>query len=281
MSYLLDKKIQQKKFSKIALVVVVLIILFYFRSGIWNGLSRTSEIIFHPVLVLSNNVGEKLKNVGSFFLFKSYLYNQNQKLQAEVAFDDARMANYDSVVTDEASLKEILNRKDPKAIMTMATILSKPNQSPYDTLLIDAGITEGIKVGDIVFALGDVPIGRISDIYPNSSKVILFSNPGETTQAIISLPPIVSSPNESASTDASLGGNIFVQIVGRGGGNFEMVMPKDFVLQQGGQAVLPGIDSYVLAIVQKVISDPRNPFTKVLLASPVNIQKLKFVEVQQ
>jgi hypothetical protein len=119
-----------------------------------------------------------------------------------------------------------------------------------------------------VFALGDVPIGRISDVYSNTAKVILFSNPGETTQAEIS----PASPN--------LGGNIFTEIIGRGGGNFEMVMPKDFAFQAGEQVVLPRINSYVLAITQKVISDPRNPFTKLLLTSPVNIQSLKFVEVE-
>ena len=210
----------------------------------------------------------------------------------------------DSVSLDDASLKEILGRKDQKVAMVVSAILAKPNQSLYDTLLIDSGTEEGIKTGDTVFALGDVPIGSISDVYPNSAKVILFSNPGETTQAIISLgrstgeankpaapvlnadgspvtPPASVAPSSVGPASSSQGGNIFIEVVGRGGGNFEMVMPKNFVFQAGSQAVLPGINSYVLAIAQKVISDPRDPFTKVLLTSPVNIQDLKFVEVEQ
>jgi hypothetical protein len=92
--------------------------------------------------------------------------------------------------------------------------------------------------------------------------VVLFSNAGEKNQALIS------------------GGNIFMEIVGRGGGNFEMIVPKDFTLQKGDQVVMPGVNPYVLAIVETVISDPRDPFTKALLTSPVNIQELKFVEVE-
>jgi cell shape-determining protein MreC len=162
-------------------------------------------------------------------------------------------------------------------------------------LLIDAGTTQGIKIGETVFALGDVPIGSISDVYPNSAKVVLFSNPGTTTQVII---PSASSALDTSVTSTSTGstsspqtstgqatkissGNVSTQIVGRGGGNFEIVIPKDSVLQEGAQAVLPGINAYVLGIVQKVISDPRNSVTKVLLTSPVNIEELKFVEVQQ
>ena len=263
MSYLLDKKEKRKRFSKIAIGIVLLIILFCFRDSLWRGLSKASEIIFHPILILGKGVEGKFGNLGSYFVSKSYLYNQNQKLQAEVMFDDARMANYDSIVSDNASLKEILGRKDVKATMTVAGILSLPNQSPYDTLLIDAGLMEGVKIGDTVFALGDVPIGRISDVYSNSAKVILFSNPGETTQAMIT------------------NGNTSVEVVGRGGGNFEIDLPKGFVLAVGDQVDLPGINPFVLAIVQKIISDPRNPSVKALLASPVNIENLKFVEVAQ
>ena len=267
MSYLLDKKIQRKKISKIALGVFVLLVLFYFRSGIFNGLSSASQKIFHPVLVLGNDLGGKFKSFGAYFISKSYLYEQNQKLQAEVAFDDARMANYDLVVADNASLKEIFRKKCKCASsalhkIILAAILAKPNQSPYDTLLIDAGASEGIKIGDIVFAEGDAPIGRVDTTDDDTAKVVLFSNPGETTEAVIS------------------GKNIFAQLVRRGGGNFEMILPSGLALQKGDQAVLPGITPFVVAITQTIISDPRDPFNKALLVSPVNIQEQKFVEVE-
>jgi cell shape-determining protein MreC len=269
MSYLLDKKIKRKKIFKIALGVIVLIILFYFRSGIFNGLSYASQGLFRPVLILGNNIGEKFKSLNLFFISKNSLYLQNQSLQSQLNEDEARMSNYDSVIAENASLKEILGRlpaqagKNGKTNMTLAAILSKPNQSIYDTLVIDAGTREGIKTGNIVFALGNVPIGRVDVAYNNSSKVILFSNTGEKTQAVLS------------------GKDVFMEVVGRGGGNFEMIMPKDFTLQKGNQVVLPGINPYVLATVETIISDPRDPFTKALLSSPVNIQELKFVEVEQ
>ena len=262
MNYLLDKKIKRKKIFKIALYVVILIVLFYFRSGIFNGFSYVSQGLFRPVLILGNNIGEKLKSLSSLFVSKNSLYLQNESLQSQLNEDEAKMSNYNSLLAENDSLKEILNRKNAKVSMTLAAILSKPNQSIYDTLVIDAGANQGIKVGDMVFALGDVPIGRVSLVYNNSSKVVLFSNAGEKTQAVIS------------------GKNVFMEIVGRGGGNFEMIMPKDFTLQKGDQVVLPGINPYVLAIVETIISDPRDPFTKALLSSPVNVQELKFVEIE-
>ncbi len=262
MSYLLDKKLKNKKNLKIAISIVVLIVIIFFRVGIWSGISGISQKFFRPVLVDGNSIGEKFKNMGAYFVSKSYLYEQNQKLQAQVDFNNARNANYDSIVADNASIKEILSRKDSKTPMILSAILAKPNQSVYDTLLVDIGTLQGVKVGDTVFALGNVPIGRVDTVYDNSSKVILFSNPGETTEGVVS------------------GKNVFMQLVGRGGGNFEMIMPKDFTMQKGDQVVLPGINPYVLGIVQTIIFDPRDPFNKALLTSPVNIQEQKFVEVE-
>ena len=265
MSYLLDKKIKRKKFLNIIFGIVFLIILFYFRFGIFDRLSSASQILFRPVLIAGNNIGAKFKNISSYFISKNVLYLENQKLQTEVQENDARMLNYNSALLENENLKEILGRSTQgKALrkMILAAILSKPDQSLYDTVVIDAGIKQGIKEGNIVFALGNVPIGRVDIIYENSSKIILFSNAGEKTQAIVS------------------GRNIFMELVGRGGGNFEMTMPSDFILQKGDQVVLPGLYPYVLAIAQTTIFDPRDPFNKILLTSPVNIQELKFVEVE-
>jgi len=263
MSYLLDKKIQRNKIFKIVLGIVVLIILFYFRLSIFNGLSYISQGFFRPILIVGQNVGEKLKNTSSYFVSKNSLSLENQNLKNQIAESTADRANYDSVVAENISLKEILSRKNEKAKMVLAAILAKPNQSVYDTLVLDVGTVQGIKTGNKVFALGNIPIGRVDSVYENSSKVVLFSNAGEKTQAIIS------------------GKNIFMELVGRGGGNFEIILPRDFILQKGDQVVLPGINPYVLAVVETTISDPRDPFTKVLLTSPVNIQELKFVEVEQ
>ena len=263
MSYLLDKKIKRKKFFKITTLIVILVILFYFRSSIFNGFSYGSNAIFRPVLILGRGLGENLKNVSSFFAFKNSLYNENIDLKYKLNENIAKLANYNSVLTENINLKEILGRKSAQNTLTLAAILGKPNQSLYDTLIIDAGVEQGIKVADRVFAFSSVPIGRVAEVYLNSSKVILFSNSGEKTQVMVS------------------GENFFMEIIGRGGGNFEMILPRDFILQKGDEAILPGIMSHVVGIVETIISDPRDPFQKALLVSPVNIQELKFVEVEK
>src|SRR3989344_7834388 len=263
MNYLLDKKAKRKKFLQIGIFVLLCFVLFYFRSGIFNKLSFASHATFRPILVLGNNFGDRLGSVGAFFSSKNSLRQENENLKLELDESRVLMTNYNSLQAENTSLKEILGRKDASGgeerQMILAAILSKPKQSPYDTLIIDVGTGQGLQTGDIVFAFSSVPIGRVAETYSNSSKIILFSNSGEKTQVAIH--------------------DIFFEIVGRNGGNFEIAVPKDFIIQKGDQAVLPGINPYVVAIVEAIISDPRDSFQKALLTSPVNIQELKFVEV--
>ncbi len=273
MSYLLDKKAKKKKFSYAVVGVFILVVLFYFRLNIWSGLSYGSQKLFRPILVTGGYVGEKLNGIKSYFTSKNSLQKENEDLKSQLEADQASLANYNSILSENESLKEILGRKNSKVSFVLSAILSKPNQSPYDTLVIDAGADEGLQVGNKVFAIGNVPIGRISNVYPNSSKVILFSNSGEKTQVVVG--------SKNTRLNDHQVGQVFLDLVGRGGGNFEMIMPRDLTLTKGDQAVLPGITPYVVGIIETIISDPRDPFSKALLVSPVNVQELKFVEVEK
>src|SRR3989344_861949 len=236
MSYLLDKKTKRNNFIKILLIVIVLFILIYFRASIFRVLSSVSQTVFRPVLLLGNSVGNKFKGTSSFLYSKKSLYLQNENLKSELRELEARISNYNSILDENIKIKEILGRKNEKVILVLAGILSRPNQSPYDTLLIDAGTRQGITEGNLVFAHGNLPIGRVALVYPNSSKVILFSTPSEKTDVLVSLGR---SPTGEASKDISM------QLIGRGGGNFEMILLRDFNLEKGMEVVLPGITPHV------------------------------------
>lgn len=262
MNYRLDKKIKNRRYRIIGALIIVLSFLVYFRAPILDFSSKTSLTIFKPVLVFGNKMGNGFKKISSYFHSKKTLMLENEKLNEQIDQQKATMANYNAIVDEKNQMKEILNRKSETSNLILSAILSKPNSSPYDTLIIDVGMNKNIVEGDVVFALGDIPIGRVNTVYPNTSKVVLYSNPGESTQVVIP------------------GQNTFMQIIGRGGGNFEMILPRDFTIEQGTLVELPGINTYVIGTVATIISDPRDAFTKALLVSPVNVQQLKFVEVK-
>lgn len=263
MSYLLDKKTKKRKVNKILIFVVLIFIIIYFRTSIFSSLSFSSHSIFRPVITLGNNIGSNVKNMRSFFYSKKVLQRENEDLKLKLKEGEATLANYNTILDENFKLKETLGRKVDTNPKILSAILSKPNQSPYDVLIIDIGEDQGITAGSRVFALGNIPIGIVAEVYARSAKIVLYSTPGEKREVVIP------------------GTDLFMQLVGRGGGNFEMILPRDFNVEKGTEVHLPGIVPYTVAIVRNIISDPRDSFQKALLESPVNIQQLKFVEVQK
>lgn len=261
MSYLLDKKKRNKKIRNFLLIVLIFVILFFFNNFIFKSFSSLSVGVLRPVFVLGNNLNDRVDNFFSYFSSKKYLALENQSLLKDKESLIAELSNYKTLSLENQELKNILNRKKDDQEFTLATILVKPNVSMFDVVLIDVGSPSGVAVGDLVFAYGSTPIGRIAEVYENTSKVVLFSTSGEKTGAVIS------------------GKNIYVDLIGRGGGNFEIILPRDLSLEKGAEIILPDTDSYVLAKVETIISDPRDAYQKAILSTPINIFELRFVEV--
>lgn len=263
MSYLLDKKKKQKRLKNILIFSVIIFFLIYFNRGIFSGLSSVTHTIFKPFVSFGNSVERKISNLGNHFSSKRNLAKENEDLKEKINLLEADLANHKTIEEENSKLKEILNRKSENKELILSGILSKPNQSLYDILIIDAGENDGIRTEARVFAYGNIPIGKVSEVFSNTSKIVLFSTPGEKTEVVIG------------------GRDTFMTLVGRGGGNFEMTLPRDFIIEIGSTVHLPGIDSYIVGTVETIISDPRDAFQKALLTSPINIQELKFVEVEK
>lgn len=194
---------------------------------------------------------------------KASVFAENDALLKENADLRLSMIDYTILKEENNQLKETLGRLPAKHSFILGTILAKPNISPYDTIIVDVGASEGIVEGLSVYANGIVPLGEVSKVYAHTSLLMLYSNPGQTTEASLE------------------GSNASVELVGRGGGNFEMTIPIDLDSTKGASVVLPGSPTEIIATIEDIISSPNDPLKKVLLRSPVNIQNLKWVQIKK
>lgn len=262
MGYLQDKARKNRKIRWIVISVLLLAVLFYFRTPVGRGLNSFGAFIFSPVASVGQNTGGFFSNLINGFKNKNALVAENETLKTQLYATSLENLNYQVVVDENLKLKEILGRKSSGTYI-LGNILAKPYVSAYDTLIIDIGEVNGVAVGDLVFALGNIPIGKIASVQNATSKVLLFSSPKEKVNVIIS------------------GTDTYVDLIGRGGGNFEIILPRDMTLETQTQVLLPGGMPYTLAILESTINDPRDAYQKALLKSPVNIQAIKFVQVRK
>lgn len=162
--------------------------------------------------------------------------------------------------TQVNKLLELVGRKEnPNTVI--AAVLTHPPQTPYDIIIIDAGSRDAINIGSEV-SLPEGPIlGRVSEVFAKSARVELFSTSGLETNAVLERD------------------NMPVVLVGRGGGDFKLTVPRDVVVEKGDRILSPDITSRLLAVVEDVSISPTDSFQEVLAKSPINIFTLRFVFV--
>lgn len=228
-----------------------------------NRVIRYSIVfITTPIVYVTDAIENKFSNVFETLRFKNSLAAENKNLSDQILNLNAHFSNYDEVVRENQELKQVMNRASSTNFI-LATVISKPPTSVYDTLIIDGGEKTGMLVGQDVYVNGDVPIGTISEVYLQSALVDLYSSP-------------------STKMDARLDpAHIDVTLFGRGGGNFLVSVPHDLSVDQNSVVVSKEINPHILGKLEKTISDPRDSSQTLIFSSPININQLSYVEVQK
>lgn len=242
-----------------AFVLVFIILISYFlHSSLQNGF----QIFGRQIWKAGNNTDNFISKISYIFKTKKSLEEENSLLKQELLEAQTRNTDRETLYQENLALKDTLGRK-PEGNFVLATVLAKPNVSLYDTLILDIGQDEGIQEKAEVFAYGSVLIGEVESMSSKTSTVKLFSTPGNKFTARVT------------------GTNVDVDVVGRGGGNFEMTLPRDVIVPPGTEIFIPGIVPHVIGLSGKTISDERDPFQKIILTTPININELNIVLVRK
>ena len=129
----------------------------------------------------------------------------------------------------------------------LAAILIRPPLAPYDEFIIDVGSNQGITPGSAVYAPGNILIGTTTDVLGETSKVSLFSSPGN------SYPVLIGSNHVPATA------------VGRGGGQYEAQIPQATQITKGDIVSDATLNDGFFGQVTSVVNNPSSPFETVLL----------------
>jgi cell shape-determining protein MreC len=192
---------------------------------------------------------------------KQSLIKKVLELQTTIDSQNSSLVAMSVVKSENESLKKELGRSG-SVKGTIARVIVPPNRSIYDTLVIDAGSESAIEIGQKVYAFGSIAIGTITDVLEDTSTVTLYSAPNRET------------------VGTTTGSDIAVTLIGRGSGEYEVRMPRDVVFEQGGVISQQSLSVHPLATIQKIITDARDPFQRLLAKAPVNLQTMKWVIVK-
>jgi len=259
MTYLRDKKRNTKQILLTGVFVTILVYIILFTQ-VFDATSKGVGYIAVPIWKTQDFISNTWDNIRIGFISRKSILIENEQLKEDAIISSAKLLDRNLLFEENIELKELLGREVTEQTV-FATVLTKPNRSLYDTLIIDVGENAGVIEGDRVLYGGTIVIGKIVEVFKGSSKVLLISSPGEEIDVMVG------------------GSNIETMAYGRGGGVFELELPRDTDVVVGDVVAVPGIISRILGTVEHIETKPSNPFKTILFKGPVNIFELKWVEV--
>lgn len=192
---------------------------------------------------------------------KRTLVSKITELQTSLEGYDAQITTAKLLAQENDALKAELGRNG-SIKGTLAHVVTLPNRSIYDTFVIDAGTDAHIAVGQTVYGFGSIALGMISDTAVDHATVSLFSTSGRETSGNVG------------------SGNVAVTLIGRGGGEYEVRLPRDLAFTVGDLVSYQSVHTAVLAEIERIVTDPRDPFQRLIAKTPINLQALKWVIVR-
>lgn len=242
----------------IILLIVGLVWIFYFFSP--NFFIQSFYKIGEPIGNGGDFLKSNLASVEAFFTDKTRLFVENQLLTDKLNQANTQLSVLENLKKENEDLKKLVGRTSSEKFV-VAAVLSHPNHTLYDTLIIDAGELDGIKKDDPVL-VDDFIIGKIAETYARYSKVVLLSTSGESMAVKV---------GENA-MDA--------EAHGRGAGNFYIQLPKDVPVKVGDSVRAAGLFGNFFGVVGDIEQTETSSFQFILFTLPINPNVIDMVRVQ-
>ena len=244
------KDTRGRKVALQSLALLFFVLLFTYSDTLRHSSASLLQSVGVPIWQSENYIYNSQSGFFAYFRSKKNLVLQNQNLQIRNQALEADNLKTAILQSENESLKNSLDRSNI-APRVLASVLVWPSKSLYDSLVIDAGTDHAITAGDFV-TVGDISIGKVSEVYPHTAKVILFSSGGEKLDVLL---------NPS---------HLPLTAYGRGGGNFEAQVPRSVAVLIGDTLTLPGTSIAIFGSVEDIVEKPTDTFKTILFKIPVN-----------
>lgn len=245
---------QSKRFGLVLGAVVLSLLIFVFlRSYV--------VAVVAPIWRSENAVSTSFRNTVNMVRDKNALVRENEALKERLASFETLLASYRTLESSQERLLRTFGRSGSVPGIA-AGVLVHPPETPYDILIVDAGESEGVSQGSKVSLPEGGALGVVREVLWQESKVALYSGSGEETQAVLER------------------GGVAVTLSGRGGGTFEIELPREVPVAVGDKVLMPGLRAELVGVVEDISVEPTDSVQHVLVRGVANIRSIRFVTIR-
>lgn len=258
--------------NKILAIGILLLLCFAVAALLRSPLAGALWFVGEPLTQVRNAAAHAGGGFFAGFTSQQLLVAQNNTLKQEAAAARVALEDRNLLYAQNLELKSRLGRSElaSSTHVVLAAVLSRPPTTPYDTLMLDVGANDAVAEGDLVAAGGSVYIGTVAEVHNTSSRVVLYSSPGEEYDALL----LTHTASSTLSSHP-------VVVRGQGAGSLQAEVPAGVEVRTGDEVVFASIIPQLIARVTYVEKKNNSSFQTVFLQLPVNISSLQFVEVRK
>ena len=168
---------KQKKIQVGLVASIFVVVVFFDIGGIFTPIRSFFWTVMSPIATPLNAVSNRMGDTVSLFFSLYTLHDENEQLFSEKKRLEARVAVLETLERENEMLKKELDlyEKTEKKL-TPARIIGLDNPGSREWVVINKGSSSGLQKGQPVLAHSSVLIGRVSEVYPFSSRVELLTS---------------------------------------------------------------------------------------------------------
>ncbi len=248
--------------NKTVSVIIAVFCILSLCAFLLPSFTRTvTTTLAKPIWILRDSAFTISHDFFSYFKSKNTLIQENNTLHTELAALELKNFDYDVIMQENQNFKSLSQSRSEAR--TIARVISKPPQSPYDTYILSIGSSDGAVLGAHVFLSDVILLGTVTDVTPHTAVVTLFSNNGQKTTV------------EDTRTGVSF------EALGRGGANLSITVPKETDVIWGDNFAYPSISSEIIGTVYYIDTAGDSSFKTVYMRIPGNIFSSQWVSVEK
>lgn len=198
-----------------------------------------SGVILYPVIQIENWFAKSDQVLPTLWRDKIMMQEEIASLEQELAISGNFDLTQQRLLEENNQLRSLLGVLPDKR--TLAVVVGKPDELPYDLIQIDQGSESGIEVGSPVYIGKDTVIGLVSAVQRNSSFVTLFTTPDFLATVYLS------------------GANVTAVLEGLGGGVARVKVPQGIDIRVNDLVHILSVQPGIYGKIAWVESEPTQP----------------------
>jgi len=259
---------KKRKIISIIIGLLILLVMLNTVPGLKKGLGNFVYKIFSPINGLFIKTGNGI--AGFFEVLTSIhdLNKENLKFRQEIQLLEADNTRLKEIEKENDILKEALNiSQNIRQVKEVALISGKDIQGFQDWILINRGSKHGISENMVVLSPEGALVGKISEVEPSFSKVMLIIYRDSVVAALIEKSRAEGLIKRSEKGDLSMD---FIS-------NTEKIEIGEKIITSGMDNVYP--KGILIGKIEVINSSDNQLFQKIFIVPAVNFNKLEEVIV--